>query len=266
MAEKKYYWIKLKRDFFKRHDIKIVEAMPNGKDYILFYLKLLLESVDHDGELRFNDTIPYNESMLSVITNTNVDIVKAAMAVFIELNMIEMLEDGTIFMTETEKMMGSESASAKRVRDHREKQRALQCNTNVTKCNTEKEIDIEKDIELELESEKEKELESTAASPPTPASSPDKPKTKRFIKPTLEEIRQYCSDSGYGIDADYFYDYYEGNGWKVGKNPMKDWRATVRNWARRENPKPASSKSDSKRDLFQRLYKEAEESDKKRNG
>ena len=56
MAER-YYWLKLKRDFFKRHDIKIVEQMPNGKDYILFYLKLLCESVDHEGNLRFSDEI-----------------------------------------------------------------------------------------------------------------------------------------------------------------------------------------------------------------
>lgn len=269
MAEKKYYWIKLKRDFFKRHDIKIVEAMPNGKDYILFYLKLLLESIDHKGELRFSDTIPYNEQMLSVITGTNVDIVKAAMKVFIGLNMIEMLDDGTIYMSETEKLIDGESASAARMRKSRQAQKALtgnteasHCDTNVRKCDTD--IDIEKDIEIELDTEKE--LESKAASQPAPPPMPDKSNSKRFIKPTLEEIRQYCSDSGYGIDADYFYDYYEGNGWKVGKNPMKDWRATVRNWARRENPKPTNGKSDSKRDLFQRLYKEAEESDKKRNG
>ena len=67
--------------------------MPNGKDYILFYLKLLLESIDHEGELRFSETIPYNEQMLSVITDTNVDIVKSAMKVFIELNMIEIFDD-----------------------------------------------------------------------------------------------------------------------------------------------------------------------------
>ena len=60
MAEK-FYWLKLDRDFFKRHDIKIIEAMPNGKDYILFYLKLLCESIDHDGSLRFNENIPYSE-------------------------------------------------------------------------------------------------------------------------------------------------------------------------------------------------------------
>jgi len=263
MAEKKYYWIKLKRDFFKRHDIKIVEAMPNGKDYILFYLKLLLESIDHKGELRFSDTIPYNEQMLSVITGTNVDIVKAAMEVFIGLNMIEMLDDGTIYMSETEKLIDGETASAKRVRDHREKQRALQCNTNVTKCNTEKEIDIEKDIEkdIELEKESELELESRAASQPARSLPPDEPKqkSKRFVKPTLEEVKQFCADNGYDLDVDYWYDYYESNGWKVGKNAMKDWKAAVRNWTRRniESKTTAIPKKESKMDILKRMYKEA---------
>ena len=81
MAEKKYYWLKLKNDFFKRHDIKIIEDMPNGKDYILFYLKLLVESVGHEGELRFSETIPYNENMLSTITNTNIDVVRSAIKI-----------------------------------------------------------------------------------------------------------------------------------------------------------------------------------------
>lgn len=106
---KRYYWLKLKRDFFKRHDIQIIEAMPNGKDYVLFYLKLLVESVDHEGSLRFSDTIPYNEQMLSTITNTNVDIVHRAMEIFRSLNLVEILDDQTIFMEETEKMVGSES-------------------------------------------------------------------------------------------------------------------------------------------------------------
>ena len=135
MAEaKKYYWLKLKRDFFKRHDIIIVENMPNGKDYVLFYLKLLVESLDHDGNLRFSDTIPYNEQMLSTITNTNIDIVRSAMKIFTELNLIEILEDKTIYMNEVEKMLGSEGWSAERVRNYRVK--ALQCNTDVTNCNT----------------------------------------------------------------------------------------------------------------------------------
>ena len=119
MAEKKYYWLKLKRDFFKRHDVRIIEEMPNGKDYILFYLKLLLESIDHEGELRFSETIPYNEQMLSVITNTNIDIVKAAMAIFTELKMVEIYDDQTIYMNEVQKLIGSETAAAERMRKSR---------------------------------------------------------------------------------------------------------------------------------------------------
>lgn len=56
--------------------------------------------------------------------------------------------------------------------------------------------------------------------------------TKRFKKPTLDELQEYISEKGYKVDAEKFLDYYESNGWKVGKNPMKDWKATVRNWNR----------------------------------
>ena len=161
MAEKKkYYWLKLKRDFFKRHDIRIVEAMPNGKDYILFYLKLLLESIDHEGTLRFSETIPYNEQMLSVVTNTNIDTVKSAMKLFIELNMMTVYDDQTIYMTEVDKLIGSETANAERVRKHRAlKAQTLQCNTLVTNGNTE----IEKEKEIEQDTDTEVEVESDTA-------------------------------------------------------------------------------------------------------
>ena len=122
----RYYWLKLKRDFFKRHDIQIIEAMPNGKDYILFYLKLLCESVDHDGNLRFSDEIPYNEEMLSTITRTNIDVVRSAIKIFTQLKMMEVMDDGTLFMSETQKMLGSETQWAEKKRAYREKQKLLE--------------------------------------------------------------------------------------------------------------------------------------------
>lgn len=58
---------------------------------------------------------------------------------------------------------------------------------------------------------------------------------KRFKKPTVEEIRQYCTERGNTLDPEYFYDYYESVGWVVGKNrPMKDWKAAIRTWERNE--------------------------------
>lgn len=228
MAEKKYYWLKLKRDFFKRHDVRIIEQMPNGKDYILFYLKMLLESIDHEGALRFSETIPYNEQMLSVITDTNVDVVKSAMAVFVELGMIELLEDRTIYMNEVQKLIGSESAVAQRVRKHRENRKLLQCNTDETKGNTEIDIDIEKDQEKERERE---------LLPSAPAS----------VKPTRHKYGEYKNVLLSDADMEKLKSEFPDD-WKkrierlsayiasTGKS-YKNHLATIRNWARRDKEK-----------------------------
>jgi predicted phage replisome organizer len=155
----KYYWLKLKRDFFKRHDIVIIEAMPNGKDYILFYLKLLCESVDHEGNLRFSETIPYSEDMLATITRTNVDIVRSAVKIFSELGMMDRFDDGTLFMSQVEGMIGSETNDAIRMRIAREnskqlltvKEKGEQCSEPFKNRSPELELDIEleKDIDKE---------------------------------------------------------------------------------------------------------------------
>lgn len=213
MADRKYYWLKLKKDFFKRHDIRIIEELPNGKEYILFYLKLLLESIDHQGELRFNETVPYNEQMLSVITNTNIDIVRSAMKMFIDLNMMDIFDDQTIFMAEVNKLIGSETSGAERVRKHRENQRLLQCNTDVTKCNTD--IDKEKEINKEINNN-------------------SKPQ-KRFTPPTLEEVQAYCKERNNGVDAKAFYDYYTAGDWKDAKGkPVRNWKQKVITWERKD--------------------------------
>ena len=154
MADKKYYWLKLDRNFFKRHDIRIVEDMPNGKEYVLFYMKLLLESIDHEGSLRFNELIPYNDQMLSTITNTNIDIVRSAIKMFQSLKLLEIWDDKTIYINDTSKMLG-ESTSTHRVKRFRENQKVLQLeDRNVTE--TLHETELEKEIELDIELDKDK--------------------------------------------------------------------------------------------------------------
>lgn len=172
MGEKKFYWLKLKDDFFKRHDVKIIESMDNGKEYILFYLKLLVESISHEGRLRFSDTIPYSEKMLATITDTNIDIVRTALQVFRELNLVEVLDDKTLYMSEVTRMIGSESASAERMRRSREKRLPSQCDVLVTNCDDDvqkSDTEIELDRELDLEQEKEPEQDSGAAAAARPA-------------------------------------------------------------------------------------------------
>lgn len=58
--------------------------------------------------------------------------------------------------------------------------------------------------------------------------------TKRFSVPNIEEVRQYITENHLNVNADRFYDYYSANGWKVGRSPMKDWRASCRYWSRNE--------------------------------
>lgn len=186
---KKYYWLKLDKNFFKRHDIRIIEAMPNGKDYVLFYLKLLVESVSHDGKLRFSDAIPYDENMLSTITNTNVDVVRAAIKVFTQLQMIEIMDDKTVFMTEVENMTGSETKWAKDKREYRKR-------TGQYEDNVLLELDIvrqEKETEKEIEKEKEKKDIVGPSGPTSPSydfSSPDS-----FEMKCVEDLIMSCLET-----------------------------------------------------------------------
>lgn len=61
------------------------------------------------------------------------------------------------------------------------------------------------------------------------------PTTPRFTKPTFEQVAEYCQERGKGVDPQRFFDYYESNGWRVGRNPMKDWKSAVRTWERNNN-------------------------------
>ena len=72
---------------------------------------------------------------------------------------------------------------------------------------------------------------------------------KRFTAPTLEEVKEYCAERKNGVDAERFVNYYTANGWKVGKNPMKDWRAAVRSWERNDFGKPKTAETEHSFDL-----------------
>jgi predicted phage replisome organizer len=200
--------------------------MPNGKEYVLFYLKLLLESISHSGELRFTDTIPYNEQMLATVTNTNIDIVRSAMKVFTELNMLEVVEDGTIYMSEVEKMIGSmaNNPNANRQRRFRENHSSVtECNAHITESVTENNA-IVTECNAHI-------TESVTNNNESKRKSKSKRQSKsNNIPPTLEEVSAYCEERHNNIDPQVFIDFYESKGWYVGKNKMKDWKACIRTW------------------------------------
>lgn len=238
--KKRIYWLKLRNDFFKTHEVRIVESMPNGKDYIIFYLKLLCESSNHAGYLRFSQEIPYDENMLSVITDTNIDIVRSAIALFSKLNLLEVLDDGTFFFNKVEEMIGSETISSIRQREYRNTKMVTsegQSGDNVTllsqKCHTivtPSGLQCRRDIDIDIDIEKENNTITN-----NNITNSIKEKTNKFVKPTIEDIKKYCLERKNNVDANRFYDFYESKNWMIGKNKMKDWKACVRTWEQRDS-------------------------------
>ena len=124
MADKKYYWLKLQKNFFKRHDVKIIKAMDNGLQHVHNYLQLMLESIDHEGTLRFSDEIPYTVSMLAAVIDEDKDTLEKTFEILKSFRLLEIWDDGTIFLTKIPEMLGCESEAAERVRKYREKKQS----------------------------------------------------------------------------------------------------------------------------------------------
>lgn len=79
-------------------------------------------------------------------------------------------------------------------------------------------------------------------------------KSKAFVKPDIHEVDAYCRERGNNINAEAFIDYYESNGWMVGRNKMKDWKACVRTWEKKNFERPKKEKTNSFNDFNQREY------------
>lgn len=160
MGDKKYYWLKLKEDFFEEDTLAWLEEQTNGKEYCLFYLKLCLKSLKTNGILIRNVgqiLIPYDVKKLGEITKTDIDTVTVAMELFKKIGLIQILDNGEIYITQLEQMVGSETKWAKYKKKERELKKLdnvqLLSNINPKNVHTEIEKEIEKDIEKDIEIE-----------------------------------------------------------------------------------------------------------------
>ena len=233
---KKYFWLKLKDDFFDEKYIKALRRLPQGDSLVIVYLKMQLKSLKTEGIIKYEQILPDAISELAMLLDEDENVVRLAIGALIKFGIVERWENETFYMVAMQQLIGSETAGAARVRKHRalknggdkkalppsEEGKALQCNAPVTECNTEIEIEKEIEIETDIEIEREKKKSKTAS---------------RFTPPTLDEIIDYCNERQNGVDPERFFDYYTSNGWKVGKNSMKDWRAAVRTWEKTETPR-----------------------------
>lgn len=208
---KRFYWLKLQEDFFEDETIRYIEEQENGIKYSNFYLKLCLKSLRTDGRLiRLvgEMLIPYDIKSLSALTGVDVDTVRCAMALFEKIGCVKVLDGGELFISQLSELVGSETDKAKMMRRLRVSEKV----TLLPECYPEKELELEKDKELEKEK-----------------------KRKRFTPPTVSEVSDYCKERGNSVDPERFVDFYSSKGWKVGREPMKDWKAAVRTWERRDS-------------------------------
>jgi predicted phage replisome organizer len=118
---KKYYFLKLKDSFFDSEGIKVLESMPNGIYYSNLLIKLYLKSLRSDGILKLNGSMPYNEKMLSALTNLEVKHVRNGLELLTSLGFIEKLEDGTIYMKHLKNFVGKSNSETDRKRIYRDK-------------------------------------------------------------------------------------------------------------------------------------------------
>ena len=173
----KFYWLQLREDFFDEDAIDWLEEQPNGKEYSLFYLKLCLKSLRTNGVLIRrvgNMLVPYDHVKLGELTKTPSDTVMVAMQLLLKIGLVKTLENGELYITQVENMIGSQSKSAfkkQQQRLHAKSKLLLEGGQEGDKCppNIEKEQEKELELEQEKELEKETKKEKQAEAMPLPA-------------------------------------------------------------------------------------------------
>ena len=148
MSERRYFWLKLPVNFFDSDEIKVVLSQKNGTEYLVFWVKLLLKAVEQKepGLLRFKDQIPFDNALLATVTDTDFDTVASAIALFKQLGMIEVSENGDIWIDKARDLVGSETRWAKYKRDERIGQFPI----------VSKKSPVELELELDIEKESKK--------------------------------------------------------------------------------------------------------------
>ena len=218
---KKYYYLKLKENFFDREEIRVIRGMDKGDTYINIMLEMYLRSLKRDGSLMMTDTIPFNLKTLAAVLCRDVDEVKFAIDLFTQFDLVSVMDSGEIFMSDIQNFIGHGSSEAERKAQYRKKIKAASNQAALGHCPDERPPELELKLEKELDTEIKIEKDNTPLPPK---------RGKRFTKPSLDEVKEYCNSRGKGVDADKWFNHYEANGWKVGKNPMKNWKAAVRTW------------------------------------
>ena len=155
---RKYYYLKLKENYFDDDSIVLLESMQDGVLYSNILLKLYLKSLKHGGRLQLDEDIPYTAQMIATITRQQIGTVERALQIFLKLGLVEVLDSGTFYMSNIELLIGQSSTEAERKRAARLQNKALSApRTNGGHLSDirppEIEIELEKEIEIKRDRE-----------------------------------------------------------------------------------------------------------------
>ena len=148
-ANRRYYWLQLKEDFFKTKEMKLMRKLPGGEEITIIYLKIMLVSLADEGKIYFEGLAEDLAEELSLLIDEDPEAIRMALMFLTKKKLLTTSDNYQFNLEQVPEMIGSETASTRRARKHREVQKALQCNADATKCNGDIDIDIEKDIEID---------------------------------------------------------------------------------------------------------------------
>lgn len=231
---KRYYWLRLYDDFFTSKRIKKLRRMAGGDTYTIIYLKMQLTAMKNDGILKWTGLEDNIADELSLDLDESPDDIKVTLAFLLSCGLAETSDNISYYFPYSVCNVGSEGSSAKRMRDFRQRQKALnppetsQCDADVTPpLQT---SDGEKEIDKEIDKEKETDKDSAG----TPAKPRHKYGTYQNVLLSDADYEKLKSEfpADYNERIERVSEYVAMNGKKY-----KDFLAVIRNWARRDTPK-----------------------------
>ena len=150
VKNKRYYWIQLAQDFFKSKEMKLLRKIAGGDTHTIIYLKMMLISLEDGGHIYYDGLADNLAEEIALVIDENVEDIKITLIFLESKGLLTRNSDRDYFLEQVPEMVGSETASTRRSRKHRELT-ALHCNTIATTCNGDIDIEKEKDIDTEIE-------------------------------------------------------------------------------------------------------------------
>ena len=147
LKNKRYFWIQLTQDFFKSKEMKLLRKIAGGDTHTIIYLKMMLISLEDGGRIYYDGLADNLAEELSLVIDENIEDIKITLIFLESKGLLTKKSDRDYFLEQVPEMVGSETASARRVRKFRENKLALQCNTDETKRNGDIDIDIDIDLD-----------------------------------------------------------------------------------------------------------------------